>query len=33
MAEAKLPYEKYGEMTEADRKDYSDSWLYIHKTR
>ena len=28
---AKIPYEKYGKMSEKERKDYSESWLYIHR--
>lgn len=27
----RLEYEKYAEMSEAQRKDYVDSWRYIHK--
>lgn len=28
---AKLTYEQYMEMNEEQRKDYAESWLYIHK--
>ena len=31
MVLAKIPYEKYGKMSEKERKDYSESWLYIHR--
>lgn len=31
MARAKITFTKYAEMDEQQRKDYSDSWLYIHK--
>lgn len=30
MERAKLTFEKYTEMDDKQRKDYSDSWLYIH---
>jgi hypothetical protein len=30
MERAKLTFEKYTEMDEEQRKDYSESWLYIH---
>lgn len=27
----KLEYERYAQMSETERKDYADSWRYIHK--
>lgn len=30
MERAKLTFEKFAEMDEKQRKDYSDSWMYIH---
>ena len=32
MVLAKIPYEKYGKMSEKERKDYSESWLYSHRS-
>lgn len=26
-----LEFDKYADMTEKERKDYADAWLYIHK--
>lgn len=33
MTETRLPYEKAGLMTEEERRDYAESWLYIHKAK
>lgn len=30
MSQSKLTYDKYSRMNEQERKDYSDSWMYIH---
>lgn len=32
MERVKLTFEKYTKMDERQRKDYSESWLYIHGT-
>lgn len=31
MTLAKIDFEKYTSMSETERKDYADGWLYIHK--
>lgn len=28
---AKIDFENYAAMTEEERKDYADGWLYIHQ--
>ena len=33
MVLAKLVFAKYTEMSEEERKDYSDGWLYIHQKK
>lgn len=33
MTLAKLDFAKYTEMSEEERKDYSDGWLYIHQKK
>lgn len=33
MVLAKLDFAKFTEMTEEERKDYSDGWLYIHQKK
>ncbi len=33
MVLAKLDFAKYTEMSEEERKDYSDGWLYIHQKK
>ena len=33
MAVAKLDFAKYTEMSEEERKDYADGWLYIHRSK
>jgi hypothetical protein len=33
MVPVKLDYSRYVEMTEEQRQDYVDSWLYIHKNQ
>lgn len=33
MIPSKLTFAKYTEMDEQQRKDYSESWLYIHKRK
>ncbi len=30
MLQTKITYDKYSEMSEQEREDYADSWLYIH---
>ncbi len=30
MEPVKLTYERYVKMTQKEREDYADSWLYIH---
>lgn len=30
MTVTKLPYEKAGQMSEEERKDYARMWLYLH---
>ncbi len=32
MQPVKLPYDKYISMTQEEREDYKNSWLYIHRT-
>lgn len=31
MTPAKIDFEKYTSMSESERKDYAEGWLYIHK--
>lgn len=31
MTLTRIPYVKYGNMSEKERKDYADSWMYIHR--
>jgi hypothetical protein len=33
MVPVKLEYSHYVEMTEEQRRDYVDSWMYIHKNQ
>lgn len=33
MVLAKMDFGKYTEMSEEERKDYSDGWLYIHQKK
>lgn len=33
MALTNLTMKKYSEMTEVERSDYSEAWLYIHKRK
>ena len=33
MALTNLTLAKYSDMTEEERKDYSDAWLYIHRRK
>ena len=33
MVPVKLEYSRYIHMNEQERKDYADSWMYIHKTK
>ena len=33
MVLAKLDFGKYTQMSEVERKDYSDGWIYIHQKR
>ncbi len=33
MIPSKLEYIKFVEMSEKERKDYVDSWMYIHKNK
>lgn len=33
MVPVKLEYSRYIHMTEQERKDYADSWMYIHKSQ
>lgn len=31
MVPTRITYEKYGNMSEKERQDYADSWMYIHR--
>ena len=33
MAVTKLPYEKVGNMSEDERKNYDKTWLYLHAAK
>lgn len=33
MTLSKVNFQKFTEMTEEERKDYSDGWLYIHQKK